>query len=191
MEPDKQRARPENGFHGVEGMPHFIDFEASSLGTNSYPVQVAWNVDMDVRSRFVNPESILTWQDWDEMAESVHGISRPFLAKHGRRPLEVAMDMNRELAGQIALSDAPTRDACWCRVLFDAAGLKMEFAIGDFWEALATFAPSGMHNTRDAAEWLKQLMDRAKNEAPELREHRADDDVHRLMAIWRLAREGK
>jgi hypothetical protein len=63
-------------------MPVFIDFEASSLNKDSYPVEVAW-VFEDGRSRSFLIRPAPGWTDWSAEAEAIHGISRDQLDRDG------------------------------------------------------------------------------------------------------------
>ena len=64
------------------GMRVFLDFEASSLGKNGYPIEVAWVFeDGDSESFLISP--IGRWTGWDAAAEAIHGISREQLAAEG------------------------------------------------------------------------------------------------------------
>ena len=64
-------------------MPYvFLDFEASSLGKDSYPIEVAW-VFEDGRSETHLIRPAPAWTDWDERAAAIHGILRADLEIHG------------------------------------------------------------------------------------------------------------
>ena len=165
-----------------------MDFEASSLATDGYPIQVAWNEGDEVRMHYINPARVPGWVDWDEQAEALHGLSREFLARHGKHPLEVAAVMNRALAGATVYSDAPAHERAWCARLFDAAGLECRFRFADFREALAAHAPPGVRDVAAAARWLDDLHRQARSRLPGLRPHRADEDVRLLVEMYRLAR---
>ena len=56
----------------------FLDFEASSLGKKSVPIEVAW-VWEDGRgeSHLIRPAD--GWDDWNERAEAIHHVSRATL----------------------------------------------------------------------------------------------------------------
>jgi len=55
-------------------LPCFIDFEASGLGLDSYPLEVAWSYpDGTIESHLIQPEC--TWRSWSKEAEKLHGLS--------------------------------------------------------------------------------------------------------------------
>jgi len=56
-----------------------IDFEASGLESDSYPIQVAWNINEEVHTHFINPDFVPEWEGWSTASEAVHGLSREFL----------------------------------------------------------------------------------------------------------------
>lgn len=100
----------------------FLDFEASSLGKRSYPIEVAW-VFEDGRSQSYLIAPAPGWDDWDEEAEAIHHISRAMLVSGGSPHDEVAAAMVEALAGHDLLASAPSWDGKWLSALFRAAGL--------------------------------------------------------------------
>jgi len=165
-----------------------IDFEASGLESDSYPIQVAWNIGEEVHAHFINPNFVTEWQGWSIVSEGVHGLSREFLREHGEHPDDVAKAMNASLKGVVIYSDAVPYDQRWCQRLFDATPYQMAFSFADFWQKLAEYAPSGIRGSgvHGMTEWTNQLMDEA-NKNISLRAHLADNDVKIRMEIIRLA----
>lgn len=57
----------------------FFDIEASSLGPDSYPIEVGW-VSVKPNDEIVSGAMLIKpaadWTDWSQEAEAVHGISR-------------------------------------------------------------------------------------------------------------------
>jgi hypothetical protein len=100
----------------------FLDFEASSLAKNSYPIEVGW-VFEDGRSASHLIRPAPGWNDWDPAAQAIHGISRDELLAHGEPHAEVAQDMVTALTGHDLLASAPSWDGKWLSVLLRAAGL--------------------------------------------------------------------
>jgi hypothetical protein len=100
----------------------FLDFEASSLGKRSYPIEVAW-VFEDGRSESYLIHPALEWTDWDEQAEAIHHISRSDLLASGSPHDVIARRMLEELSGHDLLASAPSWDGKWMSVLLRAAGL--------------------------------------------------------------------
>lgn len=99
----------------------FLDFEASSLGKHSYPIEIAWVFeDGPSRSFLITP--LPSWTDWSEDAERIHGISREMLASHGTSIASVVDEMMRDLAGHDLYASSPSWDGKWLSVLLRAGG---------------------------------------------------------------------
>jgi DNA polymerase III epsilon subunit-like protein len=103
-------------------MKAFLDFEASSLSTRSYPVEVAW-VFEDGRSEEHLITLAETWTDWDEASQAVHGITRDELATAGEPVSAVAARMIEMLSGHEVFASAPSWDGKWLSVLLRQADL--------------------------------------------------------------------
>ncbi|SFK57648.1 hypothetical protein SAMN03159338_0100 [Sphingomonas sp. NFR04] len=100
----------------------FLDFEASSLGKRSYPIEVAW-VFEDGRSEAHLIRPAPDWDDWDPAAEAIHHIPRPTLLADGEPHDAVAQRMLDQLTGHDLLASAPSWDGKWLSTLLRAAGL--------------------------------------------------------------------
>ena len=102
-----------------------LDIEASGLGEESYPIEVAF-CDIHGEQRYtalINPDTAGDWENWDDYAEeAVHGISREQLRQQGRSVVAVANDLTRLLGDQDVYSDAPHVDGVWLRKLFETMG---------------------------------------------------------------------
>lgn len=90
---------------GSDAFPCFIDFEASSLEHNSYPIEVAWSdADGRIESWLIDTSGVPSWTDWDDrVQQGMHGplardasTSRP-LAKLGRATIERGLDRSNPL----------------------------------------------------------------------------------------------
>lgn len=67
-------------------IPCMIDFQASSLSPDSYPIEVAWSdASGAVESHYIAPSP--GWTDWDLGSEDIHWISREILFELGK-PVE-------------------------------------------------------------------------------------------------------
>ncbi|AXJ95878.1 MULTISPECIES: transcriptional regulator [unclassified Sphingomonas] len=100
----------------------FIDFEASSLGKTSYPIEVAWVFeDGREESHLIRPPE--RWDDWDPAAEAVHHIARETLERDGTAHDVVARRMVDALAGHDLFASAPSWDGKWLSALLRAAKL--------------------------------------------------------------------
>ncbi|MDO6414128.1 transcriptional regulator [Sphingomonas sp. BIUV-7] len=102
-------------------MRAFLDFEASSLGKRSYPIEVAWVFeDGTAEGHLILPAP--NWTDWDEKAEAVHGIARATLLSEGEPVETVAARMMQALSGHKLFASAPSWDGKWLSALLRAGG---------------------------------------------------------------------
>ncbi|SNC59382.1 hypothetical protein SAMN04487881_0045 [Marinobacter sp. es.048] len=97
-----------------------IDVEASGLGDESYPIEIAWG------DRF-NPlrhDSFLIrppeeWVYWDDYAQShIHHLSRDRLRREGLPIREAVERLDRNLAGVEVYSDCVSADRPWIVKLY-------------------------------------------------------------------------
>lgn len=100
----------------------FLDFEASSLSKNSYPIEVAWVLE-DGASEAWLIRPALNWTEWDGCAERIHGIPRALLEREGEPHDRVAARMIEALTGHDLFASAPSWDGKWLSALLRAAGL--------------------------------------------------------------------
>ena len=102
--------------------------EASGFGRNSYPIEVGYVLsDGSAFCTLIRPQP--DWTHWDAQAETVHGITRETMARHGRDVIEVAKRMNQELDGLTLYSDGWANDYTWLSRLFDAADMSPRFKL--------------------------------------------------------------
>ena len=173
-------------------LPRFMDFEASGLGADGYPIQVAWSGPHGAVDEcwFIAPSRAYGWaldEGWDPAAERVHGIPAATLQKHGKSADWIAARMNVQLAGQTVYVDGGACDQVWCRQLFAAAGIAQQFTIGDYLDLLLEVLPPS--RTRQPG-WQYALQDaawRRVRAAHGGRRHHADSDVRYLVELYRLA----
>lgn len=100
----------------------FLDFEASSLGQDSYPIEIGWAAeDGTTEAHLIRPAP--AWTDWDPTAEAVHRLSRERLLAEGEAHGEVAHRTLEALAAHQLFASAPSWDGKWLSVLLRAAGL--------------------------------------------------------------------
>jgi hypothetical protein len=108
--------------------PAFIDVEASGLGRNSYPVEIGGvTSEGGPWCYIIRPES--DWQHWDASAEKLHKISRQTLIDRGLPAREVALELNRRLAGMTVYSDGWGNDLSWLSLLFEVAEVSQHFRL--------------------------------------------------------------
>lgn len=170
----------------------FVDFEASSLAKDSYPIEVAWVFEDGAgESHLIRPAP--AWIDWDPGAERMHGISRERLLAEGESHDAVARRVLEALAGHEACASAPSWDGKWLSVLLRAAGLPRhamrlkdtEAVDLDAARALLEdgVAPEG--RDRVAADILETARASIEAEPPA---HRALPDAARELKLWREVR---
>jgi hypothetical protein len=103
-----------------------INIDSSGLGSDSWPVSVAWRILDTGREGHVLIKPSPTWHGWDEEAEEIHGISRARLDREGLSPAEAAMEIALALNGLEVHSDAPALDQIWLDKIFaDAASFQV------------------------------------------------------------------
>jgi len=102
---------------------YIIDFEASGLGKESYPIEVGWGDGRHPATSFLlNPKAMDGWTDWDPRSLEFHHIPREKLIKEGKNPKRIAEIMIKELAGKTLYSDEPRYDNMWKDRLLKDAG---------------------------------------------------------------------
>ncbi len=175
----------------MTNLPPFLDFEASSLSSNSYPIEVAWSrPDGSIESHLISPVGIEGWSDWSLHSEKVHGISRDELLAHGESPELICTRMNLELAGQVVYTDNPIYDGSWLDKLFSVVeGRATQFSLGLVDELLyRELNPTGTRKMAANAQIYEM-----KKEARRCvgGKHRATLDVQYLIELYKLALEAK
>ena len=100
----------------------FLDFEASSLSKDSYPIEVGWAAeDGSTEAHLIRPGP--RWTDWDASAEAIHHISRDQLLAEGEPHDEVGRRILKTLGGRHVYVTAPSWDGMWLSKLLRASGL--------------------------------------------------------------------
>ncbi|MDG1923402.1 MAG: 3'-5' exonuclease [Glaciecola sp.] len=111
--------------------PFFIDIEASSLSSRSYPIEIAWINAKDEQDTFlIQPHN--TWTDWDEDAQQIHGITREDIQKNGITIEDACLKLNEALSDQVIYSYNADYDYDWIQTLFkrsNDAFIMPEFVI--------------------------------------------------------------
>ncbi|KQS61447.1 transcriptional regulator [Rhizobium sp. Leaf371] len=167
----------------------FLDFEASSLGKKSYPVEVAWVFeDGTSRSHILRPAP--DWTDWSIKAERIHGLTRRRLHEEGVPVTDVANEMLETLSGHALYASAPSWDGKWLSVLLRAGGLPrhaLRLAKSDdvFLEH-ARQIMDGTFTRREIADFVKGMIEQTEPEQPV---HRALADARLEQTRWRAIRE--
>lgn len=113
-----------------------IDFEATSLTLESYPIEVgvarvaSTTSTINTWSKLIAPDP--AWQmdaQWDLDAERVHGISR-WQLQQGERATAVMAALNEATAGAtLVLCDGGHYDVLWLNALSSAAAMAPAFRL--------------------------------------------------------------
>jgi len=108
----------------------YLDFEASSIGSHSFPVEVGWCSHDLLRGWSALIRPCADWDDWSGISQGMHGIERSHLAAKGLPADEVMARLNEDLAadGRV-VSDNPEFEAVWLKVLADGAGVPPAFEV--------------------------------------------------------------
>lgn len=110
--------------------PLFLEFTASSLKEDGYPIEVAWSLpDGRIESRLINPSSVPSWTVWDVEWEDTHGVSPQSLRLFGRPPRWLAGRMNAMLAGKTLYSDNAPFARYLLDRLFETRGIRPSFTL--------------------------------------------------------------
>lgn len=169
-------------------MPYvFLDFEASSLSKESYPVEVGWvHEDGTGEAHLIRPAP--GWTEWDASAEAVHHISRQMLATAGEPHDGVCARMLTLFETSTVLASAPSWDGHWLSMLLRASGLPRHLhRLQDTEVAFLEAARAKASGETQAAALIASA--RAKIDAlPPT--HRAEADARREWSIWRTIGEG-
>lgn len=154
----------------------FIDFEASGLHPDSYPIEVGVYASPELKyEALIAPTK--HWTYWSNDAQDVHGIERSRLIREGISPLQVAKKLNELFAGKTLWADS-NYDSLWMDVLFEAAGIEPRFSMGnllsfstdDNWSLFkrklpAVTAHRALQDAKDIQDaWYKQISARIEEE---------------------------
>jgi hypothetical protein len=146
----------------VEMLQWFVDFEASGIAPDSYPIEIAVvSADAEYQS-LIRPARY--WTHWSFDAQDMHQISRDHLLADGLDPGRVTAELNKLFKGARLCSDSP-QDVFWLDTLYDAAGLEPTFQL----LPLESFVG-------------RIIADQIYRALPPRRQHRALPDARELMS---------
>lgn len=104
----------------------FVDFEASGIAPDSYPIEIAVvSVDAEYQA-LIRP--VYYWTYWSFDAQDIHGISREALLADGLEPSVIAAELNARFEGAKLCSDSP-QDGFWLDTLYEAARVDPSFVL--------------------------------------------------------------
>lgn len=155
----------------------FIDFEASSLDQDSWPIEIgfAWLESDEIRSigKLIRPEPTWPQSTWSRASAAIHKIPRAALndADPAADVAHWAIDL---IGDQTLVSDAPAFDQYWLdRLLETAPGLPRP-EIVDF-DAVAGY--------RFRFPAIARVFARLDNSPTK---HRAEADARKLAEAWQV-----
>lgn len=162
----------------------FLDFEASSLSKQSYPIEVGWvGEDGSGEAHLIRPAP--GWTEWDDRAAAVHGITRDQLARDGEAHDAVCARLLALFEGNDVLASAPSWDGHWLSMLLRAAGHPRHLV--RLQDTEVAFTAAATIRAGDVAATIAAA--RARVEAAPAG-HRALADAGREWSIWRAIIEG-
>ncbi|MGF1714418.1 hypothetical protein [Photobacterium chitinilyticum] len=109
-----------------------LDFEASGLSDQSYPIEVGYSLpDGSGNSLLINPLTASdVWQYWDDFAEhEIHQISRQELHRKGLQVVEVCQHLNAALGQYEYVFCDSQWDLFWLGRLYHAAHMRPSFML--------------------------------------------------------------
>jgi hypothetical protein len=176
----------------------FMDFEASGLTSDSYPIEVAWVFEDGRReTHLIRPAE--HWTAWTFSAEETHGISRTMLAERGVPAASVARRVVDVLAGHDLYASAPEWDGKWLSDLLEAGGFPREMlSLRDTEVAQAEIIAETLGidlatAPRDPGEELptavETIMVLSQMEERRPHHHRALDDAEEERRLWLKVRD--
>ncbi len=152
----------------------FLDIEASSLGPESWPVEIgwAWIVDGRVESReaVVAPRESWPVSAWCAAAERCHGLTLDRVRRGW--PADAVAAMTDAFADFEVVSDNPGWDQMWLDLLREGRPVVKVNALR---------SAARRHLSADAASVL--ALELFRDRAP----HRAGGDAERLARAWAAA----
>ena len=110
----------------VSTITHFVDFEASGIAPDSYPIEVAVVYPGGEYQALIQPAAY--WDHWSYDAQDMHQMTREQLVSEGTPVVHVAKRMNELFDGKTLCSDNPA-DCFWLDVLYEAAGIEATFEV--------------------------------------------------------------
>lgn len=150
-----------------------IDIEASGLGPESYPLEIAYSPEEGQYESFlINPDTAEDWQSWDPMAEAMHGMTRAYVVAQGQDVMRVARKLNEALGTATWYTDGYDEDLGWITQLYEAVVFEPTFRLASLQGLLQT----GGEALAARYDELAMLAEPA---------HRATDDLKAIRALVR------
>jgi hypothetical protein len=154
----------------------FLDFEASGLFGETWPIEVGYAASCGDEDDFLlSRQPDWSLEQWDTRSQQIHGISLADLEENGVDPA-TALARLRRVKDAVVVSDAPDFENFWLGKIAEAAGMEAPFKVVD-WESVL---PSDQ--TREERDTLL-----ARARAGEQHRHRAAADARIMRAVWRAS----
>jgi len=159
-----------------------IDIEASSLGEESYPIEIAWGNDQDnITSFLINPNYVDDWLDWSVESERIHKISKGQLKKEGIKPREAYQKVKALFGKFDVYSDAPDYDSRWLYALNMACDDNYSYRI----YPVSDLINKGFTDRGEIPPDPYSVLDKAYSESK--KRHRAAEDVKSILRAISLS----
>ena len=142
----------------------FIDFEASGLHPDSYPIEIGIVHDNTKYQKYIKP--VYHWTYWCYNAQDIHNIKRETLINEGFDVVNIATELNSLFSGKTLWANA-NADKFWMDSLFEESGIEREFNISNILNVL----PEEYHSLLE-------------KEMSSMNEHRALADAMELQRAW-------
>lgn len=143
----------------------FLDFEASGLHEDSYPIEVGvFGSREDSYDSLIVP--VHYWNYWNQDSQEIHGIPREQLYEQGRSVIEVTKALNERFDGKILWADS-SYDKFWMEVLYEASPYDPTFRVANIYDYLPD-----------------SLVGKFKSFLPEVIAHRALQDAMDIKEAW-------
>ncbi len=152
--------------------PNIIDFEASGLAFDSYPIEVG--VVLDTGQKYcslIKPAN--DWCHWDQKAENIHGLCLEIVHAHGKPIATVAKELNAFIGEGTVFSDGWVVDKPWLSKLYYRCGMTPSFFLSPLEIILKEEQMAIWHQTK-----LQVISDLA------LTRHRASTDAHIIQETY-------
>ena len=168
--------------------PVFIDFEASSLSENSWPIEVgiAWleGRRVEIRSKLIKRHNSWDLDDWSEVSAAVHNI--PYSDLENVESAEgIAQWLIETVGDQRLVSDAPEFDQRWFDRLIGTIEEAPHAQIDDFDRILwLAFSQDGIVAPGRLHKCYKSMRSRRNT-------HRAGEDAANLAYAYRAGLQKK
>lgn len=150
----------------------FIDFEASSLSTNSFPIEVGIALieadKIESWSSLIRPDPSWQLDDWSTESAKVHRIPLDVVME-APAARDVAMTVLSKIRHKHLVSDNPQFERFWMNRLLSTVDSESQFIFG--YEQIAA---SACENNAHALDHVYERLERLR------RPHRAGPDAARL-----------